>query len=262
MSTDGPDQGIYIDYSQFGKRRPVRGWAAARSRRGGFGRTWWGKALVDAVEQMAEPGRMSRGRTYARAGQVVSYHIEPGAVTAEVQGSQPRPFTAVFTVRPLREEELELLIETIREAPGMLAEIASGALPTDLGPLLLPTTAADLDFSCSCPDPGWPCKHVAAVCYLLAERLDERPREILTLRGLDLDTLIGGIERDLRAADSTDLYGDDIELPKLPKVEFRPATEDLDPLLLRKAMRMTAAEESIAAAGLRELAALYRQIEG
>lgn len=247
----------FIDYSQYGKRRPVKGGVEARSRRGGFGRTWWGRALIDAVEQMAEPGRLARGRTYARAGQVVDYRIEPGAVVAEVQGSQPRPFTAIFTVRPLREEEVQLLVDTIRAAPGMLADIASGALPTALGPLLLPTTAADLDFSCSCPDPGWPCKHVAAVCYLLAERLDERPRVILTLRGLDLDTLIRGIERDVPAPESDDPYGDRAALPDLPKLEFRSALDDLDPTLLRRALRMLAEDEAVAAAGLRELRALY-----
>lgn len=247
----------FEDYSKYGKRRPVDGGVSARSRRGGFGRTWWGKALIDAVEAMAEPGRLARGRTYARSGQVVSYRIEPGAVTAEVQGSQPRPFTAVFTVRPLREEELALLIETIRTAPGMLAEIASGALPSGLGPHLLPTTAADLNFTCTCPDPGWPCKHVAAVCYLLAERLDERPREILTLRGLDLDTLIGGIERDPQPTVSDDPYGDRVTLPDLPTPEFRPAADDLDPVILRRALRMLAEDESSAAAGLRELRVLY-----
>ena len=126
----------FIDYSEYGKKLPVRGGVEPRSRRGAFGRSWWGKALIESVEQMAEPGRLARGRNYARSGQVVNYHLEPGAVTAEVQGSQPRPFTAVFTVRPLREDELELIIETIRSAPGMLAEIASGALPTGLGPLL------------------------------------------------------------------------------------------------------------------------------
>ncbi|MEV0298211.1 SWIM zinc finger family protein [Nocardia sp. NPDC050710] len=247
----------FEDYRKYGKRRPVEGGVAAHSRRGGFGRTWWGKALIDAVEAMAEPGRLARGRTYARAGQVVSYRIEPGAVTAEVQGSQPRPFTAVFAVRPLRDEELELLIDTIRTAPGMLAEIASGALPTGLGPHLLPTTAADLDFACTCPDAGWPCKHVAAVCYLLAERLDERPREILTLRGLDLDTLIGGIERDPQPTASDDPYGDHAHLPDLPKLDFRSALDDLDPTLLRRAMRMVAEDEPTAAAGLRELSTLY-----
>lgn len=248
----------YIDYSEFGKRRPVKGGVRARNQRGGFGRTWWGRAFIEAVEQMAEPGRTARGRTYARSGQVVNYRIEPGAVTAEVQGSQPRPFTAVCTIRPLRAEEIELLVETIRAAPGMLAAIASGALPTELGPLLLPMTAADLDFSCTCPDIGWPCKHTAAVCYILAERLDERPREILTLRGIDLETLIGGIERDSGTTESDDPYGDRTVLPDLPKVEFQPAAEDLDPVLLRKALRMTAADETVAAAGLRELTAVYR----
>ncbi|WP_039796299.1 SWIM zinc finger family protein [Nocardia araoensis] len=251
----------FVDYSEYGKKVPVRGGVEARSRRGSFGRTWWGKALVESVERMAEPGRLARGRNYARSGQVVNYRIEPGAVTAEVQGSQPRPFTAVFTVRPLREDELDLLIETIRSAPGMLAEIASGALPTGLGPLLLPSTAADLDFTCTCPDPGWPCKHVAAVCYLLAERLDEHPREILTLRGLDLDTLIGGIEREPRPTVSDDPYGERVSLPDLPAVEFRAALEDLDPLLLRKALRMTSAEETVAATGLRDLTALYRRFD-
>ncbi|MGW4770443.1 SWIM zinc finger family protein [Nocardia sp. NPDC004278] len=251
----------FEDYRKYGKRRPVKGGVEARSRRGGFGRTWWGKALIEAVEAMAEPGRLARGRTYARAGQVVSYRIEPGAVTAEVQGSQPRPFTAVFAIRPLRDDELELLVETIRTAPGVLAEIASGALPMSLGEHLLPTTAADLDFSCTCPDPGWPCKHVAAVCYLLAERLDERPREILTLRGLDLDTLIVGIERDTRPAVSDDPYGDRTQLPDLPKVEFRPAIDDLDPMLLRRALRMIAEDEPMAAAGLRDLRALYHALE-
>ncbi|MBF6212291.1 SWIM zinc finger family protein [Nocardia puris] len=250
----------FDDFGKYGKRRPVRGGVAAKSRRGGFGRTWWGKALIDAVEAMAEPGRLARGRTYARSGQVVNYRIEPGAVVAEVQGSQPRPFTSVFAVRPLRAEEVELLIDAIRGAPGMLAAIASGELPPELGPHLLPTTAAELDFSCSCPDPGWPCKHVAAVCYLVAERLDERPREILTLRGLDLDTLIAGIERESPDAVAADLYGDELVPPDLPKVEYRSAVDDLDPVLLRKALRTSAEEESVAATGARELDALYERL--
>ncbi|RJO72316.1 hypothetical protein D5S18_24530 [Nocardia panacis] len=241
----------------YGKRRPVRGGVEARSRRGGFGRTWWGRALVEAIERMAEPGRMSRGRSYARSGQVVSYRVEPGGVTAEVQGSQPRPFTSVLTVRRMREEELELLVEAIRAAPGMLAEIASGALPVDLGPLLLPQTAADLDFDCTCPDAGRPCKHAAAVCYVLAERLDEQPRDILTLRGIDLDSLIRGIETEPAPTDYVDPYGAELELPEPPRLEFRPAIDDLDPLPLRRALRMTAPDETTAAAGLRELRTLY-----
>ncbi|MGS2808955.1 SWIM zinc finger family protein [Nocardia sp. MW-W600-9] len=246
------------DFSQFGPRRPVTGGAKAR---GGFGRTWWGRSLLDAVEQVADAGRLSRGRTYARAGQVVNYRIERGAVTAEVQGSQPSPFTSVLAIRPLRAEEIDLLLAEIREAPGMLAEIASGALPPALGPHLLPTTASELDFSCSCPDMGWPCKHVAAVCYLLAERLDEQPGEILTLRGLDLDTLIGGVEKSTRTTESGDPYGDDLNLPELPRIEFHAVLDDLDPIPLRRALRMSTEDEQTAATGLRELRSLYQEFD-
>ncbi|WP_067860470.1 SWIM zinc finger family protein [Nocardia shimofusensis] len=239
---------------------------SARTKRGGFGRTWWGKAFIDAVEAMSEPGRLARGRGYARAGNVIDYRIDIGIVVAEVQGSQPRPFTAEFTVRRLREEEIELLVETIRAAPGTLADIASGVLPAALGPHLLPTTAADLDFSCTCPDPGWPCKHAAAVCYLLAERFDEAPREILTLRGLDLDALIARLERtpdpgEDDTADLTDPYGDRRELPMPPRIEFRSVIEDLDPMLLRKALRMVSEDETNATTALKELRTLYGALE-
>ncbi|WP_040833796.1 SWIM zinc finger family protein [Nocardia brevicatena] len=242
------------------RRRPVVGGAASRNRRGGFGRSMWGRAFVEAVERVAEdPGRLARGRTYARAGQVVSYRVEPGAVVAEVQGSQPRPFASVCRVRKLREEEVELLIDTIRAEPGMLARIVSGTLPTALAEHLLPDTAADLDFGCSCPDHGWPCKHVAAVCYLLAEDLDERPRELLTLRGVSMETLIGGVER-ADPTDTTDPYGDGTELPALPTPETRPALDDLDPTLLRRALRMMSEDEATAAAGLRGLTVVYTDL--
>lgn len=249
------------DFSGYGKRRPVRGGVEPRSRRGSFARTWWGRAFLAAVEEVADAGRLSRGRTYARSGQVVSYHVEPGAVAAEVQGSQPRPFTSVLTLRVLRDERLDELIDRVRSTPGMLAQLASGALPQELGPLLLPTTAAELDFSCTCPDDGWPCKHVAALCYIVAERLDETPALMLTLRGLDLDTLIRGVQDDDGPTVSDDLYGENVVLPDLPTPQFHPAIEDLDPVPLRQALRMTSEDEAVAETGLRELRALYRALD-
>jgi uncharacterized Zn finger protein len=248
------------DYSTFGKARPVRGGVPARSRRGSFARSWWGRSFLAAVEDVADAGRLTRGRAYARAGQVVNYRLEPGAVTAEVQGSQPRPFAAVLTLRQLRDDRLDEVIDLVRATPGMLAQLASGALPAELGPMLLPGTAAELDFACTCPDSGRPCKHVAAVCYIVAERLDEEPAVMLTLRGLDLDTLIGGVERDSGPAVADDLYGENITLPGLPVVEFRSAMDDLDPVPLQRALRSTTEDERGAEAGLRDLRALYRAL--
>lgn len=249
------------DFAEFGKRRPVTGGVAARSRRGGFARSFWGKALLDLMERLADPGRLARGRTYARAGQVVSYRIEPGLVTAEVQGSQPRPFTTTCEIRRLRPEEVDLVVAEIRSAPGMLARIVSGELPRELAPHLVPETAADIDFGCSCPDPGWPCKHAVAVVCLLAERLDEHPRELLAVRGLGIDRLISGVEADTAEVDdTTDPYGDALELPALPTPRGGPAVDELDPVLLRRALRMLCADEDTAATANRALVTMYRSM--
>ncbi|WP_229719097.1 SWIM zinc finger family protein [Nocardia jinanensis] len=236
---------------------------SARSRRGAFARTFWSKSFLEVVERLAEPGRLSRGRTYARAGQVVSYRIEPGVVAAEVQGSQPRPFGTTCDIRRLRDEEVDLLIEVIRASPGMLARVVSGDLPRELAPHLLPETAADIDFGCTCPDPGWPCKHAVAVACLLAERLDDHPRDLLTLRGLSLDTLIGGVETATADGDEfADPYGEKLELPALPAPRIRPAPDELDPALLRRALRMLSADESEAADAGRALVVVYSTLTG
>src|SRR5690606_40215613 len=97
-----------------------------------------------------------------------------------------------------------------------------------------------------------------AVCYLLAERLDEAPRDILTLRGGDLTALIARLERtaapgDDPAADLADPYGDQRELPAPPRVERRSVMYELDAVLLRKALRMVSEDESAATTAWKEL---------
>ena len=245
------------DFSQFGPRRRVKGGIEARNRRGAFGSTWWGRALIDAVEALADAGRLSRGRTYARGGQVVAFKLGHGAVTAEVQGSQPLPFTSTLILEPLDDDVMAEVIDTIRRTPGMLAAIAGGAVPHELGPMLLPTRASELDFDCTCPDSGWPCKHVAAVMYLTAEHIDEHPLDILTLRGIELDMLISGVEREAAADPADDPYGDRVELPDLPRVEYRSALDDLDATLLRRALRTLAYEPAEVAAAMADLEFLY-----
>ena len=48
---------------------------------------------------------------------------------------------------------------------------------------------------CSCPDWGVPCKHLAAVCYVLAERFDDDPFCMLAWRGRDREALLSALRR-------------------------------------------------------------------
>lgn len=248
------------DFRQYTQRRPVAGGVEARSRRGAFGRTWWGRELVDIIELLADKGRMARGRSYARTGQVISLEISRGSVTGEVQGSQIHPFIATVWIEPLDGDQIAELAALVRREPGSLAMLAGGGVPEILGPLLLPSGPSALHFDCTCPDDGWPCKHAAAVAYLTTERIDEDPLRILALRGVDLDMLIEGVGDGDAEVDFEDWFGDRIRLPALPKVAFRAAVDDLDSMLLRAAFRAMSADEREVDAGIRDLKSIYERL--
>ncbi|UTM38673.1 SWIM zinc finger family protein [Rhodococcus pyridinivorans] len=248
---------------RYGTARRIDGGIEARTKRGSIGRSWWSKELISAMEEVAEKGRLTRGRAYARAGQVISMRLEPGAAVGDVQGSQLTPFTSAVRVRTLDEEAVGELVSLVRSSPGMLARLAAGILPEELGSALLPRRAGELDFDCTCPDDGWPCKHAAAVAYLLAEHVDDQPFAVLTLRGVDLATLIGGVDdagADEEVSAARDFYGDDTELSELPTERFRPALEDLDPMLLRRALRAGGTDEAVVIRGIIDLEDLYRRM--
>jgi uncharacterized Zn finger protein len=67
--------------------------------------------------------------------------------------------------------------------------------------------------TCTCPDVANPCKHIAAVHYLLGERFDEDPFLVFSLRGRSQDEIVAAL-RARRA-------GPDVEAPQ----EVEPATE-------------------------------------
>ncbi len=249
-----------VDFSQYGKRRKAKGGIESRNKRGAFGQTWWGRHFVTAMEDLADPGRIARGRTYARQGQVLTLGVERGQIYGEVQGSQLEPFSASVTVDPLTEGQVSALMDRVRSNPGMLAELASNAIPQALASTLLPHDRGQLDFDCSCPDDGWPCKHAAALMYIAAEHIDASAATILTLRGVDLDQLIEGVGEAEVEFDRDDWFGDGATFPSLPTVEFSPAMDDLDPVLLRRVFRAGGAEENDVSSAVAELASFYRRL--
>lgn len=248
------------DFSEYGRRRRVVGGIETRARRGAFTRNWWGTALVDAVEGIGDTGRLARGRTYARGGQVVALEIAAGMIRAEVQGSQLRPFEACVSLAPLTAHEVDLLTQEVRRQPGVLAALAGGTVPEVLAPLLLPDSPSAFDFDCTCPDNGWPCKHAAAIVYVGAERIDSDPLLILTLRGVRLDTLMEAVG-DAQAPNDDDWYGEHTQLPRLPALDFAAAIEDLDPSLLRRALRTLGGGVGGVEPSIVELTSLYRRLK-
>jgi uncharacterized Zn finger protein len=185
-----------------------------------FGATWWGRAWVEALEQRArlDPNRLPRGRTYARTGAVGRLDVHPGEVRAAVQGSRVTPYAVVVRVRAFSEPEWERIFESLSSQVGHLAALLDGELLPgvgeelrDAGLDLLPG-AGEVQPRCSCPDWADPCKHAAAVIYLVADLLDEDPFQLFLLRGRGRDELLASL-RSRRAAAAGGASSGALQLP-------------------------------------------------
>ncbi|BCV21740.1 SWIM zinc finger family protein [Moorella sp. Hama-1] len=180
-----------------------------------FVSNWWARRWLEVLESFGWDSRLQRGRTYARRGNVLSIDLAPGAVTAKVQGSRPRPYTVKIKINPLADRDWERVIAALAGQAAFAARLLAGEMPEDIETAfagaslsLFPDSPGDIETSCSCPDWANPCKHIAAVYYLLGEKFDSDPFLLFLLRGRDRETLLAAL-RERRMA----LAGGSVTVP-------------------------------------------------
>jgi uncharacterized Zn finger protein len=179
----------------------VEGGLKARSTRGAIAQTWWSERFIEVLEGLGMGNRLQRGRSYARSGQVISMEVGPGAVTALVQGSRPRPYRVRIGIAAFGKSEWAQAEHALADNAWYTAKLLSGEMPDDiedvfagLGLSLFPATAGEVSLDCSCPDAVVPCKHLAATFYLLAESFDDNPFAILAWRGREREDLLANLQ--------------------------------------------------------------------
>lgn len=171
-----------------------------------YGLTWWGQRWIAALESLGAlyANRLPRGRTYARRGAVTELSVGAGKVTARVKGSRVRPYRVSLGLPVFDDATWQAVVAALADQVRHAAALLDGQMPPDVDDVLagcgvsLFPRAGELDTSCTCPDWANPCKHVAAVHYVLAETFDADPFLLPALRGRDRDRLLAA----LRAARS------------------------------------------------------------
>ncbi|MEM1319555.1 MAG: DEAD/DEAH box helicase [Bacteroidota bacterium] len=158
-----------------------------------YGNTWWGKEWLNALTAIDYSNRLPRGRTYANKGAVLNITIEGNHIGATVAGSRRNAYRVDIYVPPFDSEDQAKIIELITSNPFYLSQLLNRNLPPDLndylneqGIALFPTSWEDLQGECSCPDWAVPCKHMAAVLYLIANEIDKNPFLVFELHNFDL----------------------------------------------------------------------------
>jgi len=220
------------EWRRYNRRGPlsVKGGIKSRSQRGKFVENWWADRWIRALTALIDSRRLARGKRYARRGQVIEIDVEPGRVTALVQGSRFRPYQVEIELQPLNDAQWDAVFRELSRQAIFAAQLLNGEMPVDIEQVfnavsvpLFPDSAHDLSTDCSCPDWANPCKHVAAVYYLLGERFDDDPFLLFALRGRTQEQVMAAL-RERRTAGGTSIAEQqaDYALDSLESVKAAP----------------------------------------
>ena len=204
----------------------------AKSKRGKFVKNWWADRWIKALRPLMDSGRLTRGRSYARRGQVMEIDVTPGYVSARVQGSRRTPYKVSIQLQPLSDGQWDKVLEALSEQAIFAAQLLNGEMPPDIEQVfeavkvpLFPASRGDLKTNCSCPDWANPCKHIAAVYYLLGERFDEDPFLLFELRGRSEEEIAAAL-RERRVQEEVEGAGEAIYAADVVEVVEAPALEE------------------------------------
>jgi uncharacterized Zn finger protein len=167
--------------------------------------TFWGKAWCENLERYSDfANRLPRGRTYVRNGSVIDLQIAPREVKAFVSGSEI--YSVTVNVAPVSKARWKSICKDCAGAIDSLIELLQGRFSKGVMERIcrqktgLFPSPDEIEFSCSCPDMAWMCKHVAAVFYGIGARLDRQPELLFRLHELDEKDLIARAGKSLPLA--------------------------------------------------------------
>jgi len=158
-----------------------------------FGRTWWGSEWLKSLTHIDYANRIPRGSAYAKKGAVSSIAIKGNVISARVNGTRPTPYKVTIKVPLFDKEQTELLMQKLLEQSALISKLLNRELDPEIfyiakriGLNLFPQRWSDLSMHCSCPDWAVPCKHLAAVIYVMSREIDNDPFLVFSLHGVDL----------------------------------------------------------------------------
>lgn len=199
------------------KRRAPK--AVEGARRKEYGVTWWGQQWLKALANIDYSNRLPRGKTYANKGLAHNLELNGNTITAKVSGSQPKPYRVRITVPEFDQDRCNRLVQIVTENPLFLTKLLNRELPPELnktcveaGIYIFPRRWEDLKGSCSCPDWAVPCKHMAAVLFLVANEIDKNPFFVFELHAFDLI-------KALQESGYTEGGGESVAIPSLKALQ-------------------------------------------
>ncbi len=166
------------------------------------------RSWIDLIDRSFSSEARIDGWRFAQLGQVVSLHVRPGAVDAQVQGFEPRPRRIVLSLPALPDKIWNKLVSAMAGEAIITATLLAGELPETL-PAVANRANVPINFDAvekidvaqRVPEvvgrstrsnriEDAPDEHGACAAYVLAERLRNDPLLLIQLRGLTVQQLL------------------------------------------------------------------------
>ena len=126
-----------------------------------------------------------------------SVRVRPGSISVEMEGAMGSINEVSIQVPTLPTKIWPQVARVMRRSTTMLEALATGKVPRSFDRLVARIAGESVfpegrrvSHGCSCGAPESPCQHVLALHELFARRLEDRPWELLALRGIDLRDLL------------------------------------------------------------------------
>ena len=185
-----------------------------------FGSTWWGENWLNALRGVDFTNRIPRGKSYANTGRVYDIRIDTNHVCSKVKGKSYHHYDTCISFNKFTDNEIEKILETIRNSPSILSALLNHQLPSELYEELLkqginvfPTNVDDITPDCNCPDYAYICKHIAGLLHMISHEVDKDPFQVFKLQGCDLLKLLDykKTSDDIKSIENLFNYEDDIQ---------------------------------------------------
>lgn len=123
--------------------------------------------------------------------------IQPGAIMAEMEGSMGALHEVSVHVPMLPSKIWPQVVRVMRRSASMLEQMRKGLVPRSFDRLIARIAGEPVfpeprrvTSACTCSEQERPCRHILALHELFARRIEEKPYELLTLRGIDLRKIL------------------------------------------------------------------------
>lgn len=226
MTQSGPSEKRASDQIRSESPRRVRNGIKLRAKDVPTAETWVAARLHSLMQRVFDADALAEGFTYARAGQTSSMDVQPGRITARVQGRLQRAYVLNMVRSPLTEQQWDETIGAMAGEAIYVARLLAGEMPPNLGELfashglqLVPEDPGEFEMTCSCTEPK-PCKHAAAICYLLLERFNVEPLLVFTLYGMPSEQVLDRL-RQVRAIHTHGVAAAHAD-PQIPESQIEP----------------------------------------